>query len=581
MATRDNKNGRREPTLGNLDHLDAPDAPPDDDDGLPRIKADGGAHRPVPPRRTRRPPHRAPPAWRSWLWPLLAILVVALLALAWLNQDKLRAMLPRTHLNTTLLHADQALAAGHLEGVNGDSAHELYARVLREEPDNGHALRGLHNVGKAELARATSAIHAGDYQQAAVSLANAKRLLGGGAQVQQVADALRQAKHPTKRVHATIERARKALEAGHVSGKDGAAALYHQALKVHPDNAVARHGLDRAGDVLASRARDAIEQGDVDKAASLVDQLGKLLPHDGDLPGLRARLSQARQAAADDRQEPGGQQTTDDRQLPGGTAEPHLAAGQEYLHKGQFTGHDGDNALHEFQAALKLDPGNVTARAGIRQVAQALVLRANAAIDGNDADQAKALLDKAAELAPKSPAVAAARSRLGESPPSANGGVAAADSLAHPALTPLQKVEVAHLLTRAESAADAGHIMLPPGASAYDLYRKVLTIDANNAAARDGLDSLTTKVASLFDQALSGGRLDQAGDYLATLKSLAPGGNRADSLGHRLADAWVDRAQQALAQGNDQAARRALDAAYKLDPGSTRVKALRARLNPG
>ena len=581
MATSDNKNGRREPTLGNLDHLDAPAAPPGDDDGLPRIKADGGAHRPVPPRRTRRPPHRAPPAWRSWLWPLLAILVVALLALAWLNQDKLRAMLPRTHLNTTLLHADQALAAGHLEGVNGDSAHELYARVLREEPDNGHALRGLHNVGKAELARATSAIHAGDYQQAAVSLANAKRLLGGGAQVQQVADALRQAKHPTKRVHATIERARKALEAGHVSGKDGAAALYHQALKVHPDNAVARHGLDRAGDVLASRARDAIEQGDVDKAASLVDQLGKLLPHDGDLPGLRARLSQARQAAADDRQEPGGQQTTDDRQLPGGTAESHLAAGQDYLHKGQFTGHDGDNALHEFQAALKLDPGNATARAGIRQVAQALVLRANAAIDGGDADQAKALLDKAAELAPKSPAVAAARSRLGESSPSANGGVAAADSLAHPALTPLQKVEVAHLLTRAESAADAGHIMLPPGASAYDLYRKVLTIDANNAAARDGLDSLTTKVASLFDQALSGGRLDQAGDYLATLKSLAPGGNRADSLGHRLADAWVDRAQQALAQGNDQAARRALDAAYKLDPGSTRVKALRARLNPG
>src|SRR5699024_2647688 len=103
----------------------------------------------------------------------------------------------------------------------------------------------------------------------------------------------------------------------------------------------------------------------------------------------------------------------------------------------------GDNALHEFQAALKLDPGNAAAKAGIRQVAQALVLRANAAIDGGDADQAKALLDKAAGLAPKLPAVAAARSRLDESPAPASGGVAAADSLAHPALTPLQKVEVA------------------------------------------------------------------------------------------------------------------------------------------
>ncbi|HET7267642.1 MAG TPA: hypothetical protein VFJ15_05985 [Oleiagrimonas sp.] len=562
MATSDKKNGRREPTLGDLDHLDAPASAPSprEDDGLPRIKADTGSRRPTPPRRSRkRPAHRAPPAWRSWLWPLLAIVVVALLALAWLNQDKLRAMFPRTHLNTMLVHADQALAAGRLEGTNGNSAHELYAKVLREEPDNGHALRGLRKVGKAELARASSAIEAGDYQQAAISVANAKRLLGSGTQVQQVADALQQAKHPTKRVHATIEQARQALEAGHVTGSNGAAALYHQALKVNPDNAVARHGLDQAGDILASRARDAIDRRDFDKAASLVDELGRLLPHDGDLPGLRARLSQARQAVA------------------AGSVESHLKAGKAYLHKGRFTGHGGDNALHEFQIVLKRDPGNAVASAGIRQVAQALVLRANAAIDGGDAKQAKALLDKAARLAPKSPAVAvaAARSRLGE--PSQTG-IATAGPMAHPALTPLQKVEIEHLITRAESAADAGHIMLPPGASAYDLYRKVLTIDANNAAARQGLDSLTTKVVQLFNQALAGDHLHQAGDYLATLKSLAPGSDQADSLGKQLADAWVDRAQQALAQGNRQAAIQALQTASKLDPGSARAKALRARM---
>lgn len=558
MMTSDNKHGRQEPTLGNLEHIDAP-APPDDD-GLPRIKADTGERRPVRARRSRQPPHRAPSPMRSWLWPLLTILVVAVLALAWVNQDKLRAMFPRTQLNSTLLHADQALAEGQLEGSGGDSAHELYAKVLRAEPDNGHALRGLRKVGTAELARATSAIDAGDYQQAAVSLANAAQLLGNGAQVQQVADALQQAKHPTQRVHATIEKARQALDAGHVTGSNGAAALYHQALEVNPDSAVARHGLDRAGDALAEQARDAVQAGDLDKAAALVDTLGKLLPHDGDLPGLRARLSQARQAGR-------------------GTLASHLKAGQADLRKGRFTGHGDDNALHEFQIVLKRDPGNAEAQAGLRQVAQALVLRANAAIDGGDATQARTLLDQAAGLTPKSPAVAAARSRLPSSAQTtADDGVVAAGPLAHPALTPLQQVEIKHLLQRARRAADAGHVMLPPGASAYDLYRKVLTIDGNNTAARDGLEALTTKVTQLFNSELSAGRLDRAGDYLATLKSLDPGSDRAMALGRQLADAWVDRAQQELGQGNRQGAAQALDTAHKLDPDSTRVKALRAQL---
>ncbi len=561
MHNKDHKPGRREPTLGNLEDLDRPAPREAVDDGLPRIRMpredvrQGGHAAPKP---SRHPPHRTPPGWRSWLWPLLAIVLVALLAWAWVNQDRLRAMLPRTHLNTMLMQADAALAEGHLEGSDGTSARELYARVLQQEPDNGDALRGLREVGRAELARASSAVDAGDFGAARRALGNARDILGGGAEIDKVEAELRKAEHPVKKRNATIARARKALAAGHVAGSDGAAALYQQVLKVDPDNDVARHGLEQAGDALAARAREALHQGDVDTAARLIDTLGDLLPRHGDLPSLNARLSQARQAS---------------RAVIG----ERLDRAREDLRHGRFTGHGENNALAGFQSVLKLDPDNAEARAGLEQVARALVLRANAAMDGGDAAQARELLEQAAGLAPDLADVRAAQARLDAM--AADGEAEAA--AAHSRPTELQKVEIRHLVQRAEAAADAGNIMLPPGSSAYDLYREALTIDADDAAARHGLAGLPDKVVALFDEAVAAHRLSRAGDYLATLRSLENGGARADALASKLADAWLDNAETSLDQGNRVAALKAIESARRLAPGSARLQALVGRLRSG
>jgi tetratricopeptide (TPR) repeat protein len=603
MSKKDKHRGRREPTLGNLDHVDSPSAPPPardeelpnvsvDDDGarivrrsrrdpafareqrdeLPRVSVDHDEprrsqrpRRSPPPRRERPPPHRARSSVHSWLWPLLAVLVVVILALAWVNQDRLRALLPPTQLNTMLSQADQALAAGHLQGDG--SAEALYNKVLAREPDNTHALHGLHQVGTAELARASSAIQAHHFTQAKNDIASARRLLGGGSEVDAAEKALRQAKHPPKQVDATIAKARQAMAKGHVTGAKGAAALYQQVLKVDPDNAVARHGLEQAGNQLAAHARDALQQGDIDTAAALIAEMGKRVPHNGDLPALRARLSQARQATA-------------------AAIKTHLARGHKDLHAGRFTSGD-DNALDQFQSVLKLDPGNQAAHAGLGQVAQALVVQADAAMASDDPAQAQTLLAQAGKLAPKSSDVAAAKARLasmgGAAPASstlasvATGG--SAGNEAHPSLTDSQQQTIRHLIDQAATAAKAGHIMLPPGESAYDLYRKALTIDGNNAKARAGLKNLAAVTVKHFRQALAAHRLERADGYLATLRNLEPDASQTDALDKELADAWIDRAQARVDQGNREAALKALAAAQKLAPNAPRVKAMARRLH--
>ncbi|GAB3026648.1 hypothetical protein GCM10027285_05910 [Oleiagrimonas citrea] len=494
---------------------------------------------------------------RGWLWPLLAVILLALGTLAWVKQDALRSLFPRTQLNSLLARADKAYAAGHLEGNQGDSARELYEAVRALEPDNEQANAGLRKVGEAELKRARDAMAKGDYADAQSALEDARELLGGGDAVHAVSQKLLQARQSQAQTDALITQAQQALAQGKLDGDQGAARLFRQALKADPDNAVARHGLDKVGDALAGQARSALDNGQLDQADDLIGEIASLMPGYGDLPSLRAHLAQAKQQSE-------------------AAIQQHLQQARDALRAGSFTGDGSDNALAQFQAVLKLDPDNAQAKAGVGQVAQALILRANASIDAEDFKQASALLDQAAKLAPHSADLAAARSRLTDQQQTASGQ----DQAATP-LTPKQQARIDGLLKRAKAALDAGDIMLPPGASAYDLYSEVLNIDGNNRAALAGLQGLAAHATTRFDQAMNQGDLAQADKMLKVLEQLVPGDAAQTGMRRRLASAWLDQAENSLNQGNRAAARQAVEAAARLRPDAQRLQALRSRIGNG
>ena len=550
---------RSEPTLGDLDQVE----------GKPRASAADGLPRvTVERRRARGIRTAASRGRRGWLLPILILLVVALGAALWLSQNRLRGMLPRTDLNSVLAQAQQALDAGHLDGEDGTSARELFQQVAASEPDNDRARDGLRQVGQAELSQADAALQAGRLDEATQRATVARELLGGGRDVDRLDMLIRQAQAGQMHTGDLVDQAKQALAQGKLDGADGAGALYQRVLRTDPDNAVAAHGLDQVANALAVQAHDALEAGDLAKADPLVLQIAALRPNNGSLPALRALQAQR-------------------RQQQDGAVKDAIAQGREALRDGRIAGSGDDTALAHFRAALALDPDSEEAKAGLGDVAQALTVQANAAMDDGDRAQAAKLLGQANALAPKSADLAAARARLQSKPaagkpPAAKPADAAGTGEEAPvvaaALSPQQSAAVAQLVHRAQQATASGNIMMPPGDSAYDLYRSALAIDGNDVLARQGLQALPGRVEQLFKQALAAGQLKQAGDMLANLGELAPGDPAQLGLSNQLASAWVDRAQQQLDGGDRIGAGQSLARARKLAPNHPRVTELAARL---
>jgi TonB family protein len=153
-------------------------------------------------------------------------------------------------------------------------------------------------------------------------------------------------------------------------------------------------------------------------------------------------------------------------------------------------------------------------------------------------------LGKGKEAAPPAPAP----NKVAAAPAAPAPGAQPADESAGPAVeTSLIKGKVDDLLEKARLAMRERRYSEPIGDNALLYYRSAAAADPNNGEAADGLQRVASVLASRFDEAMNGGRFDEAGLALANFKAAAPNDSRIPTLEVRLITAQISKA---LADGN-------------------------------
>jgi protein TonB len=129
-----------------------------------------------------------------------------------------------------------------------------------------------------------------------------------------------------------------------------------------------------------------------------------------------------------------------------------------------------------------------------------------------------------------------------------------AEAALPPAPTPELSIvhgKVDELLEKARLAMHERRYTEPAGDNALLYYRSAVAANASNGEARDGLARVAGVIASRFDEALAGSRLDEAAQDFANFRAAVPDDPRIGDLGARLANAQLAKA---LADGSPERA---------------------------
>ncbi|HVF35445.1 MAG TPA: protein kinase [Candidatus Saccharimonadia bacterium] len=435
----------------------------------------------------------------------LTVIVVAL----WSSQDRLRALLPETEVNTLLVEGDAALDRGQLTGP--ESASARYAQVLVLDPDNTRAIEGRIRIGERLLADARTALESGRIDDARSLALAARALLGGGDALAALDQQVEAAAARTGTLDTLLAQARDAQAAGRLAGSaDAALELYRQALVADPDNAIAAAGLQAVLDALAAQAQSSLRNDELARGTAAIEQIARASPGHPGLPELRAALGDAERRAA--------QRAIDER-------------------------HRGEGLL--VQASAALDANDPAAAAGLIDEAQRTGV---AATDIAVARTRLAELEERNAIAASAESSAAQQQRADALVAEAEAALASGKLMDPPGANAYDKYREALGADPRHARANAGIAALP--AHARTLFAGAIEenrlgqareyLDAVEAVRRDDPDlprmrrELAIALLAQAERQIGDGQLDVAARSIEKARELAPGEPRITDAENRL-----------------------------------------------
>lgn len=478
---------------------------------------------------------------RHWLRvALIAAGVGVIAALAIWRQPLSEWVWPETRLQRLREQAAQALAEGRLSSPDGRGARELYEAALALDPDRSDARDGLSRTGAVALQQARQAIDGSHFEFARQRIELARDLAVPRAQVEPLAQLLRQ----RQAAHAGLDRmvvaAAAAREQGRLDGApDAALPLYLRVLELQPQRNDALEGRDDTLADLLMQARQALERGELVRGAQGIARVGQADPGHADLPDsltlLESRLERRRAEAAQ-------------------------ALARQRL--------DAAQAAYRDLLAVRAD--DAAALEGLGAVAAAHAGRSERLAADFRFDDAEAELGRAREIAPAAPAVTLARQHLDRARESRKRFDQ--ETPGH------RRQSLQRLLAEAAAAEQRGNLLTPPGDSAYDKLRAAQAIAPADPAVRAAAARLLPAAKRCFERELGGNRLSRAGECLDARRALEGGGGAVREASARLAQRWIEVGSERLGAGELAAARAALQAARSLDGNPSGLAELAARV---
>ena len=306
--------------------------------------------------------------------------------------------------------------------------------------------------------------------------------------------------------------------------RDGAQGL-QRALRNHPMNDSAIEAQEQLAQRVAQQVETDIENGELERADKVLTEAATHWPEEGDFAedgGLRGRVDEALERRALMRE-----------------VGELIAAAEERLTDGPERAESIRDALDMLRRSLELDPENERARSAFDGIRRKLEIATREALDAGEPQRAGELLD----------------AFDAEVEWSGDPGLARLRDEVQRQLGALDKaLEIGRLVDLAERRLAADRLTTPAGESAADYFRRVLALDAGNAAAKQGMQRIANRYVVLIGDAVDTGAHGRARRLLGSLEAVAPQHSQIPPLRAR-----IEAGERIVAAGRDAKPERAKD----------------------
>ncbi len=206
-------------------------------------------------------------------------------------------------------------------------------------------------------------------------------------------------------------------------------------------------------------------------------------------------------------------------QHPAVTESPLLINAAAALAANRLTEPAGDNALELYLQALAANPADPIARAGVTEVRERLLARAENALLEERLDEAAAAIETARQSGVESGRIAFLTAQLAKAREQVKAAVRTR------AASKADEDKVSPLLELAAGRISNGHLIDPPQDSALHYVQEALRVDPNSGAAQEAEQALSVRLLTEARSAVDRRDFTHADRWLEAAKSIAAPAN--------------------------------------------------------